>query len=141
MPDNTTRPPGKSVVLVDDDVAYIDLLEQLLGEHLNCPVHSFTKPVEALRALPDLNVGLIVTDFQMPGLTGLDLIYEAQKIVPGVPAVLITAYNLKFTKDELKRVPALRTVIVKPFKWTTLAEQISRFWPSPSNPPFNGDAA
>ena len=136
-------PPSnsKSVVLVDDEISYIDLLEQLLREHLACPVHSFTKPTEALRALPGLNAGLIVTDFQMPGLNGLDFIFEAQKIVPSVPVIMITAYNLKFTKDELKRVPSLRTVVVKPFKWTTLAEQISRFWPPPTPPPFPSGGA
>jgi len=141
MSDSTSLPPAKSVVLVDDDAAYLDLLEQLLIEHLHCPVHSFTKPGEALRALPNLNVGLIVTDYQMPALTGMDLIFEAQRLVPGVPAILITAYQLKFTKEELKRVPSLKSVVVKPFKWSTLAEQITRYWPSRSNPPFNGDAA
>jgi two-component SAPR family response regulator len=141
MSDTTPRSQERSVILVDDDIAYLDLLEQLLVQHLQCPVHSFSRPVEALRALPGLNVGLIVTDYQMPALTGMDLIFEAQKLAPGASAILITAYHLKFTKDELKRVPALKSVVVKPFKWTTLAEQINLYWPSASNPPFSGGGA
>ena len=126
---------GKCVMLVDDETAYIDLLEQLLGEHLACPVHSFTRPTEALRALPNLAVGLIVTDYQMPGLDGLDFIAEVQRQRPGIPAVMITAYQVKFTDQQLARVPSLKAVVRKPFKWTALAEHISRYW-NGSTPPF-----
>jgi CheY-like chemotaxis protein len=126
---------GKCVMLVDDETAYIDLLEQLLGEHLACPVHSFTRPMEALRALPKLDVGLIVTDYQMPGLDGLQFVAEVERRKPGVPAVMITAYQVKFTDQQLGKVPTLKAVVRKPFKWTALAEHISRHW-SGSTPPF-----
>lgn len=132
---------GKCVMLVDDEVSYIDLLEQLLTQHLACPVHSFTNPTEALRALPGLDVGLIVTDYQMPDLDGLQFVAAVQRIRPGVPAVMITAYQTNFTEEELDRVPTLKVVVKKPFRWTALAEHISRHW-SGSTPPFptNGDA-
>jgi DNA-binding NtrC family response regulator len=126
---------GKCVILVDDEIAYIDLLEQLLGEHLACPVHSFTRPMDALRALPDLDVGLIVTDYQMPGLDGLEFVAEVERRKPGVPALMITAYQVKFTPQQLDRVPTLKAVVRKPFKWTALAEHISRYW-NGSTPPF-----
>lgn len=126
---------GKCVMLVDDETAYIDLLEQLLGEHLACPVHSFTRPIEALRALPSLDVGLIVTDYQMPGLDGLEFVEEVERRRPGIPAVMITAYQVKFTDQQLNRVPTLKAVVRKPFKWTALAEHISKHW-NGSTPPF-----
>ena len=131
-----TLPPsgGKIVVLVDDEISYIDLLQQLLGEHLACPVHGYTKPADALRAMPGLNVGLIITDYQMPDINGLQFIAEAQKINPNVPVVMITAYNMTFTERELAAVPSLKAVVRKPFKWTTLAEEVVKFWPD-ANPP------
>lgn len=132
---------GKCVVLVDDEVAYIDLLEQLLTQHLACPVHSFTNPTQALSALPGLDVGLIVTDYQMPELDGLQFVAAAQRLRPGVPAVMITAYQTNFTDEQLARVPTLKVVVRKPFKWSTLATHIAWHW-SGSTPPFpaNGDA-
>ncbi|HEY4301694.1 MAG TPA: response regulator [Candidatus Didemnitutus sp.] len=136
-----TGSSGKCVMLVDDEIAYIDLLEQLLGEHLACPVHCFTRPIEALRALPTLEVGLIVTDYQMPGLDGLEFISEVQRRKAGIPAVMITAYQVKFTDQQMNRVPTLKAVVRKPFKWTALAEHISRYW-NGSTPPFPmGNAA
>jgi CheY-like chemotaxis protein len=119
---------------VDDEVAYIDLLQQLLGEHLGCPLHSFNKPADALKALPGLNAGLIITDYQMPNMNGLEFIAEVQKLIPNVPVVMITAYQLKFTPQEMARVPALKAVIRKPFKWTTLADHVVAYWPD-SRPP------
>ena len=125
-------------MLVDDEISYIDLLQQLLGEHLACPVHGYTKPADAVRALPLLNVGLIITDFQMPDMNGLQFIMEVQKIKPGVPVVMITAYNMTFTDRELAAVPSLKAIVRKPFKWTTLAEEVVKYWPDPYPPKVIG---
>lgn len=131
-------PPSKNgqkiVVLVDDEFSYIDLLQQLLSDHLACPVHGFTKPADALRALPALNVGMLITDYQMPDINGLQLVAEVQKIDPKIPAVMITAYNMSFTARELAAVPSLKAVVRKPFKWTALADEVVKYWPD-ANPP------
>ena len=124
----------KIVLLVDDEIAYIDLLQQLLSEHLACPVRGFTRPTDALRVLPTLNVGLIVTDYQMPDMNGLQFISEVQKHDPTIPAIMITAYLLKFTQRELAKVPSLKAVVRKPFKWKTLADHVVKYWPDPHPP-------
>ena len=134
MPNIPPRSGQKIVVLVDDEISYIDLLEQLLSEHLACPVHGFTKPADALRAMPSLNVGLIVTDYQMPDMTGLEFISAVQKINPAIPVVMITAYHLKFTERELAEVPALKVIVRKPFKWSALASEVVKYWPDPHPP-------
>jgi len=134
----------KIVVLVDDEFSYIDLLQQLLGDHLACPVHGFTKPADALRAMPDLNVGMVITDYQMPDMNGLQFVAAVQKIDPTIPAVMITAYNMSFTPRELASVPALKAIVRKPFRWTALAAEVVKYWPDanppkvlPSTNPFN----
>jgi CheY-like chemotaxis protein len=124
----------KIVMLVDDEFSYIDLLQQLLGEHLDRPVHGFTKPADAVRALPTLNVGIIITDYQMPDMNGLQFIAEVQKINPHIPVVMITAYNMSFTDRELAAVPSLKAIVRKPFRWTTLAAELVKYWPD-ANPP------
>jgi CheY-like chemotaxis protein len=136
-----SRTEDKIVVLVDDEIAYIDLLQQLLSEHLACPVRGFTSPIEALKALPGLNVGLIITDYQMPLMNGLEFIAEVQKKYPAIPAVMITAYLLKFTKSELAKVPALKAVVRKPFKWKMLAEHVVKYWPDLQPPAVIGSGA
>lgn len=134
MPNTSKNHAGKILVLVDDEFSYIDLLQQLLSDHLACPVHGFTKPADALRAIPTLDVGMIITDYQMPDMNGLQLIAEVQKINPSIPVVMITAYNMSFTPRELAGVPSLKSVVRKPFKWTSLAEEVVKHWPD-SPPP------
>jgi CheY-like chemotaxis protein len=134
MSNSAPKSGEKIVVLVDDEFSYIDLLQQLLGEHLDRPVHGFTKPADALRALPKLNVGIIITDYQMPDINGLQFIAEVQKLNPRIPVLMITAYNMSFTERELAAVPSLKAVVRKPFKWTTLAAEVVKYWPD-ANPP------
>lgn len=137
-PAATSGRKGRCVVLVDDETSYLDLLEQLLGEQLACPVVSFNNPRKALKDMRQLNVGLIVTDFNMPGLNGLEFLAEARKFIPEVPAVMITAYSVDFTPAELARVPALKAVVKKPFRWPVLAAHIAKHWPTDSSSPFPG---
>lgn len=148
MPPVASSPSSKSsagtarnrrcVVLVDDETSYLDLLEQLLGEQLACPVVSFNHPRKALKDMRHLNVGLIVTDFNMPGLNGLEFLAEARKFLPDVPAVMITAYSIDFTPAEMARVPSLKAVVKKPFRWPVLAAHIAKYWPTDSSSPFPG---
>jgi two-component SAPR family response regulator len=135
------RTAEKIVLLVDDEVAYLDLLEQLLSEHLACTVRSFTTPTKALEILPSLNVGLIITDYQMPDMNGLQFMAEVQKIYPALPAVMITAYQLEFSRSELDQVPSLKAIVRKPFKWKTLAEHIVKYWPDQRPPAVIGSGS
>ena len=134
MSNSVPKPGEKIIVLVDDEFSYIDLLQQLLGEHLDRPVHGFTKPADAIRSLPGLNIGLIITDYQMPDINGLQFIAEVQKINPSIPVVMITAYNMTFTEREMAAVPSLKVIVRKPFKWAALASEVVKYWPD-SHPP------
>jgi DNA-binding NtrC family response regulator len=48
---------------------------------------------EAMKLFATKSVDLIVTDFKMPGKTGLDVLREAKAINPQVPVVITTAYG------------------------------------------------
>jgi CheY-like chemotaxis protein len=57
---------------------------------------------------------LILTDLRMPGIDGLALIREARRIVPGTPAVLVTAYVADDAVRDAGREDAV-TMLAKPF--------------------------
>ncbi len=67
------------MLLVDDETAYLDLLEQLMSEHLSCQVHSFKCASDALKALETLRVGFIVTDYHMPDMDGFEFLKAVVK--------------------------------------------------------------
>ena len=133
---NVNPAPTKAIVLVDDEKSYTDLLTQMLADNLDCPVHAFSRPLEALKALPLLSPGVIVTDYYMPQLDGLEFIRQASALVPGAAFVLITGHNLSAEEDSMARLTALKGFLAKPFGWRKLADEILRVWPSDTPAPL-----
>ena len=127
--------PRKSIVLVDDEKSYTDLLTQMLAENFDCAVHAFSRPLDALKALPAVDPGVIVTDYHMPQLDGLEFIREASQVAPAAHFVLITGHNLSAAEDRMARLPALKSYLPKPFGWRKLADEILRVWPDTSTVP------
>ena len=130
-------PPPKAIVLVDDERSYTDLMSEMLKENLSCPVHAFTRPLEALKVLPQLNPGVIVTDYYMPQLDGIEFIRQAAPLVPAASFVLITGHNLSAEKDSLDHLPPLKGFLAKPFGWRKLADEIIRVWPDQAVRPMH----
>ena len=130
---NTT--PAKAIVLVDDEKSYTDLISQMLADNLDCPVHAFTRPLEALKAIPALAPSVIVTDYYMPQLNGIEFIRQASLLAPHAAFVMITGHNLSAEEDELAKLTALKSFLAKPFGWRTLADEILRVWPDESPAP------
>ncbi|MBS0291323.1 MAG: response regulator [Proteobacteria bacterium] len=83
----------RHVMYVDDDAALVFLVQRLLRRR-GYEVSGFTDPHEAtdaLRAAPD-RYDLLVTDYNMPGYSGLDLLRAARAICPGLPVALASGY-------------------------------------------------
>jgi DNA-binding NtrC family response regulator len=123
------KSPPKAVVIVDDEKSYVDLLANMLAENLGCPVFAFTRPREALAAIPALNVGVVITDYHMPQMNGFEFIRHASLTLPGVPFILISGHSLHLDGHELSSTTPLRAILPKPFGWSRLAEEIARHAP------------
>jgi DNA-binding NtrC family response regulator len=84
---------GKRVMYVDDDEALVFLVERALTRK-GFAVRTFTDPrqaVETLRAHP-LDFDLVVTDYNMPGYSGLELLRAVRLIRPDLPVALASGY-------------------------------------------------
>lgn len=84
-------PNMASILVVDDDVSVAEFFSQLFGEagHEAVAVHSGH---EALNALGQRPFDVVVSDVNMPGLTGLQLLPQV-KAVPNAPyVILITGF-------------------------------------------------
>ena len=81
------------VLIVDDEP---DLLK-IYGNHLKglkIKVVSFGDPIEALEYLKSSEEApdLLISDFMMPNMKGIEFLSEASKIFPGVNAILLSAF-------------------------------------------------
>ena len=89
----TAQGQGQHVMYVDDDKALVFLVERALRRR-GFKVTSFTQPalaLNALRAQPH-DYDLMVTDYNMPDLNGVDLLRQVQTIRADLPVALASGY-------------------------------------------------
>ena len=84
---------GQHVLYVDDDpvmVLMVDSLLQRLGWRVTCQADPSAALARALQA--DDAVDVVVTDFNMPGLSGLELAQALAQARPALPVVITSGY-------------------------------------------------
>lgn len=139
---NPIAKPRRSIVIVDDEKSYAELMGQMIADNLDCAVHVFTRPMEAMARLAKISAGVVVTDYSMPQMNGIEFIKRASKIAPDATFVLISGEDLDPLQDELARLRRLKMRLKKPFGWRPLAEAVIKVWPGPDHPlyrPNGGD--
>lgn len=95
---------GLRVLCVDDDPVMLLTLQALL-ERASCSVKACPDPLLALRSLQTdaSSIELLVTDYNMPGMDGLQLIGHARQILPALPIVLTSGYLDDSVRDRAGR--------------------------------------
>jgi CheY-like chemotaxis protein/predicted regulator of Ras-like GTPase activity (Roadblock/LC7/MglB family) len=95
--------PSKRVLIVDDDPRTTKILAvklKKLGEEL--VIETAPGGDEALTKLEQNIYDLLITDYMMPGMSGLDLIQAARQISPDTQFVLISSYNSNELQHQIR---------------------------------------
>jgi len=98
---------------VDDDVGIRENIADLLSTE-DYHVVSAADADEAMRVLESERIDLMLTDFQMPGRNGVELIEAARKANHSIPAILMTAYLYVYEQIDDERRKDI-TLLRKPF--------------------------
>ncbi len=117
---------GRRVMYVDDDEALVFLVERALTRK-GFAVSTFTDPHEAAAALRErpLAFDLLVTDYNMPGYCGLDLLREARQIRPDLPVALASGY-VTAEIEQSAIAEGARALIHKPNDVDELCDTVQR---------------
>ena len=108
------RPPERKRMLVVDDEAIIRMVfHDLMSKE--CEVLEAGTAEEALEILRRERVDLIVTDKNMPGLSGLELAQEARRLDPQSRVILMTGYPSLVTAQQAIELGVL-DYLLKPFE-------------------------
>ena len=94
-------------MLVDDEPTVMEMGTRFM-ERPGYKVTSQTDSVKApeiFRSNPN-EFDLVITDYTMPKLTGLDFAWEIRRIRPAMPIVLYTGFGEKITPDSMKELGA-----------------------------------
>jgi len=82
----------KNVLVIDDDPAFNKMLSNFL-ERNNFQVKSAHSANSGLKYLETESFDLVLTDFRLPGMDGLELIKSIKVKKPELPVILITNYS------------------------------------------------
>ena len=80
-----------TVLIVDDEPRVLDALEAILAAEFR--VLRAEGGEQALRLLPGADIAVIVTDYRMPGMTGVELLRRSQDVAPDAVRIVLTAYT------------------------------------------------
>jgi two-component system response regulator HydG len=114
----------ENILIVDDDY---DMLELLYRNLKSMDFHTYraSSVTEAIGILRESEINLLITDLQMPGINGIELLKYVQEHFPKVPKLVITGYPSVNTAVEAGRAGAV-DYLAKPFTTEELRTAISK---------------
>lgn len=83
---------NSKIIAVDDEKMVTSAFKALFKVEGYTDVHLFNTPKDAIEYLKDNKPDLIISDFIMPEMNGLEFLTEAKKLYPEVSMILLTGY-------------------------------------------------
>jgi CheY-like chemotaxis protein len=122
-----------SILIVDDEPDIADLFKQRFRREVRqgqYVLHFAGSGEEALALLAEIHPELIVilSDINMPGMDGLELLREIRGLRPALPVLMVTAYG---DDDRKRRADQLGAdgFLAKPVDFDQLKQHVLRLMP------------
>ena len=112
-----------TILVVEDEKVQLDTLAGFLAK-LGYRVLKSSSPVHALDMARESAVDLVLTDFKMPGMTGVQLLEALKKMNPGIDVIIMTAYGSVESAMEAMKLGAI-DYITKPIQSEELLARVS----------------
>jgi LmbE family N-acetylglucosaminyl deacetylase/CheY-like chemotaxis protein len=94
--------PGR-ILVVEDDLVAARFVTHVLGTRGGFDVTHTSDPAIALKRVSAETWDLVLTDVEMPGMTGLELLASLRRLAPGLPVAVMTSYaSLDYAVSALR---------------------------------------
>jgi two-component system NtrC family sensor kinase len=103
------------ILLVDDDKDMCESLADVIMLDSNYSVSYTIDPLRALDLIKKEEFTLIIVDYKMPGMTGIELLQNIKKIRPEVTVFMLTAFISKELIEQAKTEGAQK--VLSKFIW------------------------
>ncbi|AGF78886.1 CheY-like receiver, AAA-type ATPase and DNA-binding domain-containing response regulator [Desulfocapsa sulfexigens DSM 10523] len=80
-----------SILVVDDEPNYLIVLSELLRDE-GFEVFTASSGTDGIAQVAEVDLDLVITDMQMPGMDGLQLLEKVKENNPNLPVIMITAF-------------------------------------------------
>ena len=104
-----------TIVVVDDEPMVLNCLSASLELDDDHHVVTFQDPVEALAFIRETEIDLIISDFDLPGMDGIQLLSAVRDHDPSVPRIMLTGYADKESAVKAINKVGLFQYIEKPW--------------------------
>lgn len=86
------KEPLQLILVVEDDEANADVLKEALTQELSCVVRQVSNGIEALQAIEDLTPNLIILDYMLLVMDGLELYDRFQRMsgISRIPVLFLS---------------------------------------------------
>ncbi|MBI9091514.1 MAG: response regulator [Desulfobacterium sp.] len=113
-----------AILFVEDDADQRESVPRTLEKlgYRVTPVNDAREAMERLSMAPG-RFDLVITDYDMPRTSGLDLAKQIKKILPDLPVIMVSGRNVDFCIQESDNI---RKFVVKPYNKTILSEAINQ---------------
>jgi anti-anti-sigma factor len=119
------KPLVKAIILlIDDDTFVLKALEQTISREGH-KVLTATNGLDAIALLNEYPVAVIISDQRMEGMTGIEVLQEAQKIRPDAIRILLTGNSDMDTVTRAINIGHVSQFIVKPWDSVQLMQTVS----------------
>ena len=110
------------ILVLDDEELMTETIRKLLSKR-GYSVEIFSNPITALNVMQREKFDIVLTDFKMPNIDGLEMIDRIRDLRPEAKIILMTAYSsIPNAVEAMKR--GASEYITKPFEWEELEEKI-----------------
>ena len=133
MPRKLSNPPEKSVVMLVDDMQAMRMLTRSALKHMGFKKFvECANGVEAIKRLKLMNVDLVVCDWDMPEMNGLELLHEvrADDRLKSLPFMMLTANSSADLIHECISA-GVDSYMVKPYQPAALCKRINSLLKKP----------
>lgn len=114
----------ENILIVDDDYDLLEVLQRNLSA-MNFHSYKAQSVTEAIDILLNSRIDLLITDLQMPGINGMELVKYVSEHKPHIPILVITGYPSVDGAVDAMRSGAV-DYLVKPFTKDELANAIKK---------------
>jgi len=128
------------ILIVEDNALNIKLFCDLLAAHGHEP-QAVTDSRQAIEAAHDFSPDLVITDIQLPHVTGLDLIQlmRADRRLASVPIMAVTAYAAQGDEERIRAAGA-QAYVSKPISVVKFAQTVDELLAAGSDTDPTGES-
>jgi DNA-binding NtrC family response regulator len=117
------------IMLIDDEPHVLSALQRLLRQHPPVPgqpfaVETYTSPLAAIEGAQERTVDVVISDYRMPELDGVETLRRIRELQPQTGRILLSGSREFDTVVDAVNVAQVGRIVIKPWGETELVSAI-----------------